>query len=206
VPGDYTARLTITLASGAPVVRTQRFTLLRDPEQPMSVAQLKALDAFRLEVVRFQRAVTDAQSQVDSVVRRYAAAKKALDSAGTRATPALKDSLSAIEKVLGEFVRQIGGSPASRSALGAAARAPVDDDDDRGASGAADVAFSSRAGSLNSAVSANFPVSDAQRRLLADLRRELDGQTATLSRVRSADLTRLLSALSAAGIAVPDVK
>ncbi len=206
VPGDYTARLTVTTAKGDATVRTQRFTLLRDPEQPMSVAQLKTLDAFRLEVVRFQRSMTDAQAAADTVVKRYGAAKKALDSAGVKATPALKDSVAALEKALGAFVRDVGGSPASRATLGAAARPPVDEDDDRGASGAQDPSFSNRAGSLNGAVNASFPVSAAQRQLLADLKKELAAQSAKLASIRSADLPRVLSALASAGIVVADVK
>ncbi len=206
VPGEYTARLTVTPVSGAPTVRTQRFALLRDPDQPMSVAQLKQLDDFRLEVVRFQKQVTDAQTQADSVIRRYAAAKKALDSAGTKATPVLKDSISALEKSLGAFVLQVGASAASRASLGAAARAPVDEDDDRGSTGAPDPSFSSRAGALNGAVNANFPVSSAQKQLLADLRKELGGHLAKLDAVKAAGLPRVVESLKAAGISVADVK
>jgi hypothetical protein len=206
VPGTYVARLTLTPASGAPTVLTQRFTLLRDPEQPMSLAQLTALDDFRLDVVRFQRAVTDAQTQADSAVRRYAGAKKALDSAGAKATPELKSSLQTIEKSLGDFVRDVGGSAASRASLGAAARPPVDEDEDRGASGAPDATFSARASSLNGVVNANFPVSAAQRSLLAQLRQELAAQQRKLAIVRTTDLPKVVASLSAAGIAVSELK
>ena len=206
VPGNYVARLTLTPASGAPTVLTQRFTLLRDPEQPMSLAQLTALDDFRLDVVRFQRAVTDAQTQADSAVRRYAGAKKALDSAGAKATPELKSSLQTIEKSLGDFVRDVGGSAASRASLGAAARPPVDEDEDRGASGAPDATFSARASSLNGVVNANFPVSAAQRSLLAQLRQELAAQQRKLAIVRTTDLPKVVASLSAAGIAVSELK
>jgi hypothetical protein len=203
LPGSYTARLTITPATGTPTVLTQRFTLLADPEQPLSGGELKALDDYRQQVVRFQKRVTDAQGQADSVIKRYVAVKKAADSAGTKATPAIKEQLAAIEKALGEFVREIGASGASRAALGRAAQPPADEDDDRSAGGAPDMSFTARAGALNAALNGNFPVSSYQRSLMADLGKELDGQLGTLAALRTGALAKVAADLKAAGVNVP---
>lgn len=203
-PGRYTARLTVTPPNGAPTVLTQRFSLLRDPEQAMSVAQLKQLDDFRLEVVRFQKRVSEVTSQGDSAVRRWAAVKKAADSAGTKAPDAAKKAIADVESALGAFVREVGGSPATRAALGRAALAPpADDDDNRGSSGAPDMSFNGRAGTLNGIFNASFPVSGAQRALLADLRKELEAQSTKLAAVRATQLPALVDQLKAAGVVVP---
>jgi photosystem II stability/assembly factor-like uncharacterized protein len=201
LPGAYTARLTITRAGGAPIVLSQRFTLLADPEQPLDGSELRALDGFRLQVVAFQRRVADAQTLVDSVVRSYGAAKKAADSAGTKVTPAMKEQLAAIEKTLGELVREVGASPASRAALGRAAQPPADSDD--GGAGASEPTFSTRAGSLGSVLNGQFAVSAYQRALLAELGKALDGHLAMLRDVRRGPLAKTVSELKAVGVSLP---
>ncbi|MCA0374919.1 MAG: glycosyl hydrolase [Gemmatimonadetes bacterium] len=203
MPGRYTARLTVTPANGAPVVLTRAFALLRDTQQPLSTAELGALDAFRLEVVRFQKRVSEVQAQGDSAVRTWSAAKKAADSAATKAPEAAKKELTELEQLLGTFVREVGGSPASRAALGRAVQAPPSDDDDRGASGAPDMAFTARANSFNAVLNSAFPVSAAQRTLLTDLKKELDAQAAKIAAVRATRLPAVTTQLKAAGVNVP---
>jgi photosystem II stability/assembly factor-like uncharacterized protein len=209
VPGNYTARLTITPASGAATVLTRRFTLLPDPEQTMSGGELRSLDAFRLEVITFQRKVTEAQNSADSTIRSFASLKQVATKDSAKLTPALKDQLASIDKVLSGFTREIGATPAARAAQfqarSAVATPPELDmeDENRGASGAPDMSFSGRLGTLNSVVSASFPVSAAQRSLLGQLRRELTSQAAEVAKVKATSLPALTSALKAAGIAVP---
>jgi hypothetical protein len=183
--------------------------LLPDPEQTMSGGELRSLDAFRLEVITFQRKVTEAQNSADSTIRSFASLKQVATKDSAKLTPALKDQLASIDKVLSGFTREIGATPAARAAQfqarSAGATPPELDmeDENRGASGAPDMSFSGRLGTLNSVVSASFPVSAAQRSLLGQLRRELTSQAAEVAKVKATSLPALTSALKAAGIAVP---
>ncbi|MBX9857537.1 MAG: hypothetical protein K2Y26_18550 [Gemmatimonadaceae bacterium] len=205
VPGSYTARLTLKPASGTATVLTRKFTLLPDPEQQMTQGALEELDAFRLEVVRFQKSVTTAQQQADSVIARYAAVRKAVEAAKDKVTPALNEQLSGIERELNAFVREVGASTASRSALAPRAGAvPADDEDDenRGASGAPDMSFSGRAGTLNSVLNSTFPAARAQRELVAQLRRQLVTEESKLRALSEISLPDFVKALEAAGVTV----
>ena len=208
VPGTYTARLVITPASGTPTILTRKFTLLADPEQTMSLGQLQELDAFRLEVVKFQRTVTEAQNAADSTSRRFADVKKAATADSAKLTPALRTQMADVEKVLAGFTKEIGAGMGGRAAQFAARQAggpPADDmeDENRGASGAPDMTFSSRSGSLNSVVGASFPVSVTQRALLAQLRKELATQQAAMSKVKSSGMPSLEASLKTAGVKLP---
>ena len=81
-PGRYVARLTVTPASGAPIVLEQPFALTKDPMVTLSDAELKQLYAYRLSVVKLQRGLRERQAQLDTAQRLYAAAKRAADSVG----------------------------------------------------------------------------------------------------------------------------
>jgi photosystem II stability/assembly factor-like uncharacterized protein len=212
VPGSYTARLTITPASGAATVLTRTFTLLKDPEQTMSQGELQSLDAFRLEVVRFQKRVSDAQTTADSTMRKFADVKKAAAADSAKLTPALTSQMADVDRVLSTFTSEIGATPAARAAqfagraAGAGAAAPPRDDmedENRGASGAPDMSFSGRAGTLNSVFGSNFAVSSAQHALLQALGKELDVQSAAVAKVKATSLPALSAALTAAGVKVP---
>lgn len=207
-PGNYTARLTITPTSGTPTVLTRRIALLPDPEQTMSVAELQSLDAFRLDVVKFQRSVTDAQNSADSTVRTFTDVKKAASADSAKLTPALRTQLSDVEKALAEFTRQIGAGPAARAAQFAARTAPTPpandmEEENRGSSGAPDMTFSGRLGTLNSVIGSSFPVSATQRALLGQLRKELATQQAALGKVKSTGLPALQAALRTVGVKLP---
>lgn len=210
VPGSYTARLTVAPASGSPTVLTRKFTLLPDPQQQMTQAQLATLDGFRLEVVRFQKSIAAAQSRADSTIRRYAELKKAADSNSTKLTPALTQQLVDVEQSLSGFVAEIGASPASRAALprrsaAPAAAEPADEmeEENRGSTGAPDMTFSGRANTLNAVIGSTFPVSGAQQALLAQLKRELAKQLAHVDTLRAATLPALVQSLKAVGVNVP---
>ena len=84
LPGKYVARLTVTPAQGTPTVLEQSFALTKDPMVTLSEAELKQLYAFRLDVVKTQRALREKQAQLDTAQRLFAAAKRAADSAGTK--------------------------------------------------------------------------------------------------------------------------
>jgi len=194
-PGIYTARLTITPASGSATVLTQRVVLRHDTEQVMSAGALRELDGFRLRVVEFQRAVSATQSSADSLARRFADVKRAADSNATKLSPETKASVLALDRELMPVIRQVGSR---------AVRPPAGDmDDDLQASGAPDMAFSARAGSLNSALSANFPVSAAQQRQLQQFTRELAGHTEVVARIQRERMPVLVKALEVAGVTVP---
>lgn len=207
-PGSYTARLTLTPPSGGSTVLTRRITLLPDPEQTMTVTELQSLDAFRLQVVKFQRTVSEAQSAADSVVRRFGDVRKAATADSAKLTPTLRTQLAEVEGALNAFTRAIGAGPAARAAqLAARAAGPPPNDEmeeeNRGASGAPDMSFSGRLGTLNSVIGSSFPVSATQRALLAQLRRELATQQSALARVKRDGLPALEGSLAAAGVKLP---
>jgi hypothetical protein len=113
-----------------------------------------------------------------------------------------------VEKALAAFTKEIGAGMGGRAAQFAARQAggpPADDmeDENRGASGAPDMTFSARSGSLNSVVSASFPVSVTQRALLAQLRKELATQQAAMSKVKSSGMPSLEASLKTAGVKLP---
>ncbi|MBL0939179.1 MAG: glycosyl hydrolase [Gemmatimonadaceae bacterium] len=205
-PGNYTARLTVKPASGAATVVTSKFTLLPDPEQQMAQGALESLDAFRLDVVRFQKSVTAAQSRADSVIRRYAAARKAVEGAKDKITPALNEQFSAIERDLNAFVREVGASAASRTALapraGAVQAEDGEEEENRGSSGAPDMSFNGRAGTLNGVLNSTFPVAGAQRSLLTQLRKQLADEEAKLAKISTGSLPTFIKSLETVGVTV----
>jgi hypothetical protein len=118
MPGRYTARLTVATAKGAPTVLEQSFALTKDPMVLLSDAELKGLYAFRLDVMKTQRALRERQAQLDTAQRTLAAAKRAADSAGTKITPELKTQIAAVEKELADITREIGTPNAGRGGGG----------------------------------------------------------------------------------------
>jgi hypothetical protein len=118
MPGRYTARLTVAMAKGAPTVLEQSFALTKDPMVLLSDAELKGLYAFRLDVVKTQRALRERQAQLDTAQRTLAAAKRAADSAGTKITPELKTQIAAVEKELADITREVGAPNAGRGGGG----------------------------------------------------------------------------------------
>ncbi len=217
-PGSYTARLTITPKSGATTVLTQRFALLLDIEQAMSEGEFKALDAFRLRVVQFQKAVTAQQTRGDSVVARFADVKKAADANTAKLTPEMKQTLAEVDRELASYVKEVGQAPGARArgAGGPPAGGPPvggppvggppvgGDDGDVGASGQADGSFRGRAALLNSALNSSFPLSAAQQSMLQSLTRELEQHGARVASVKLTKLPMLLTSLQSAGITVPE--
>jgi len=121
LPGRYTARLTVAAAKGSPTVLEQSFALTKDPMVLLTDAELKGLYAFRLEVVKTQRALRERQAQLDTAQRTLAAAKRAADSSGTKITPELKTQIAAVEKELADIAREIGAPNAGRGGFGGAA-------------------------------------------------------------------------------------
>ena len=118
LPGRYMARLTVASAKGTPTVLEQSFALIKDPMVLLSDAELKGLYAFRLDVVKTQRALRERQAQLDTAQRTLAAAKRAADSSGTKVTPELKTQIAAVEKELADITREVGAPNAGRGAGG----------------------------------------------------------------------------------------
>jgi hypothetical protein len=86
----------------------------------LSEAELKGLYAFRLDVVKTQRALRERQAQLDTAQRTLAAAKRAADSAGTKVSPELKTQIAAVEKELADITREVGAPNAGRGGFGGA--------------------------------------------------------------------------------------
>jgi hypothetical protein len=124
MPGKYIARLTVTPSNGTPTVLDQSFALTRDPMVMMSEAEMKQLYAFRLDVVKTQRTLREKQAQLDTAQRLYAAAKRAADTSGTKATPELKAQLAAVAKELADITKEMGAANAGRGG-GRGAGAPA---------------------------------------------------------------------------------
>jgi len=136
-------RLTVSAANSAPTVREQAFQLLKDPMVALTVAELKQLYQFRLEVVQFQRSLRAKQAMVDTVQRAIADARRAADSAGTKLPEAAKAELAALEKEMTELVREIGtvaGGGRGGGGRGGAGGAPAGAAAGRGGRGGAPAA------------------------------------------------------------------
>jgi hypothetical protein len=99
-------------------VLQQSFALTKDPMVLLSEAELKQLYAFRLDVVKQQRALREKQAQLDTAQRVLAAAKRAADSSGTKISPELKQQIAAVEKELADITREIGLPNAGRGGFG----------------------------------------------------------------------------------------
>lgn len=200
MPGTYTARLTIAPASGAPTVLTQRVILARDPQQILTDLELKSLDAARLRVVEFQRALQSMQSKADSVSRRVADMRKAADSNAAKLTPELRAGLVALEKSMADVVRDVGAPPARAGGRGAPpVRPPVMDDDQPQAVG---VTIRERAATLNELLNVTFAVSTGQQQLLTQLPVELAAQKTRVAKLETESVTALLAGFRVAGIEV----
>src|SRR5262249_35872284 len=81
-------------------------------------AELKQLAAFRLDVVKSQRALRERQAELDTAQRTFAAAKRAADSSGAKVSPALKTQIAAVEKELPDITREMGTANAGRGGGG----------------------------------------------------------------------------------------
>ncbi len=118
-PGRYIARLTVTSADAPPTVLDQSFLLTKDPMVILSDNDLKQLYAFRLGVVKLQRDLRDKQAQLDTAERTFAAAKRAVDSAGTKVSPELKAQIASVGKELSDVTREMGAAGGGRGGGGA---------------------------------------------------------------------------------------
>jgi len=130
-PGKYIARLTVTPQGGSATTVDQSFMLTKDPMVTLTDAELKQLAAFRLEVVKNQRALRERQAELDSAQRLFTSAKRAADSSGAKVSPALQTQIASIEKELADITREMGTANAGRGGAGgpgggrAAGGAPV---------------------------------------------------------------------------------
>jgi photosystem II stability/assembly factor-like uncharacterized protein len=109
LPGEYTARITVTPVSGAATVASQKFVITKDPNVALTVAELRALHQYRLNVASFQRSLRERVAQADSAQRRFADIKRVADSAAARLSDETKKELAAIDKEFQDVAREIGG-------------------------------------------------------------------------------------------------
>lgn len=202
IAGTYTARLTVANGAAAPTVMTQKITLLRDPIQPLGDNELRALDSARVRVVAVQRGLLAAQQQADSAYRRVAAMRLAADSNSAKLTPAITSELVALERALGETVREIGTPPGARGPGGRAAapRPPMDDDPEANTN--AGLSLQQRAATLGELLSVTFAVSPSQRSLLTALPAEIASHRTKVQALAAARIPSLVNAMRVAGIEV----
>jgi photosystem II stability/assembly factor-like uncharacterized protein len=225
-PGRYVARLSITPASGVPTVLTQPFSLTKDPMVTLSDADQKALFAYRLEVVKAQRALRDKQAQLDSAQRRLAAVKAAADSAGAKVPPEVKTRIAAVEKELADVTREMGAAQTGRGGgrggapaggrggrAGGGGRGAGGGGEARGGGGAAGgdqdqnpvaqtapITIQARLQTTNEMLGISFNPSPEQKRLMQVLPGEIQKSGDRVTKVVRDDLPALIQALKAAGV------
>lgn len=99
----------MTPVSGAATVASQKFVITKDPNVALTIAELRALHQYRLNVTSFQRSLRERVAQADSAQRRFADIKRVADSAASRLSDETKKELAAIEKEFQDVAREIGG-------------------------------------------------------------------------------------------------
>lgn len=212
-PGAYVARLTITPHDGVPTVLTQRFNLLKDPQQIMTDGELRTLDQFRVHVVQFQRALAESQLKTDSVMRRFADIKRAATANATKISDDTRRQIATIEKALVTVVRDIGAPAAVRaaqltariaSATGATpplTNTPVPAiDDDAAAAASPGLTLQARAATLTEMLGVSFAVTPAQQMLVQSLPLALAAQRSRVTKIERDEIASVRSVLQAAGV------
>jgi photosystem II stability/assembly factor-like uncharacterized protein len=198
LPGAYRARLTVTPASGSPVVMEQPFTLVRDAAVILTDAELRQLNATRLTIARLQSGLRDAQARLDTVQRQLAEARRSADSSSTGGATA-RDQLAALEEEVASIAAQLGGTPgraggAGRAgAAGGAGRAGRaggagagrggDDDDQQGPPPPPTQTIQARLGTMAELMTGQFNPSPDQRRTATELPALLRQQDERLQRI-----------------------
>ncbi len=208
LPGNYRARLTITPSSGPAVVQEQRFMLVRDEQVPMTVAELKTLYSYRVDLAAFQRAVRDAQAQVDTAQRAVAQIKQATDTNKVKVPDTARHELEAITKELAEVTLEIGGGArGGRGGGGGAARGAqppvkVDSTPPEPPAPPSQRTIQARLGGMTDIMNVYFAPSPEQLKTLKGFPAELKVQAARVAKVRTDRLPALLKVLKDAGIEV----
>jgi photosystem II stability/assembly factor-like uncharacterized protein len=206
MPGAYRARLTITPASGTPLVMEQPFTLLRDAAVILTDADLRQLDATRLTIARLQSGLRETQARLDSARRLLGEARRAADSSS--ATPAaVKAQLSALETEVASIASAIGGAGGRGGGGGGggrgggaggagAGRGGNDDDDQQGPPPTPPTqTITARLGTMNELMTGQFNPNPDQRRVAAELPGLLRQQDERLQRILREQLPALQQAL-----------
>jgi photosystem II stability/assembly factor-like uncharacterized protein len=216
LPGVYKARLTVAPPAGTPVVLEQSFALRKDPAVLLTESELRQLYAFRLNLVRVQRVLREAQARADTAQRTLADAKRAADAAGTKVQPPLKEKLAALEKALQEIVGQMGGVGGGRGGRGGGGAGaagggrgggggggPTEDNDQNAPPPVpASLTLQSRLGTMTELLNVNFNPSPEQAKTLRALPQDVDKQAERVKKVAGDELPALIGALKAAGVEV----
>ncbi len=222
VPGRYTAQLTVTPTSGAPVVMRQSFTLTKDFAQTLAEGNLKSLDQFRRRLADFQNSLRDAQQGVDSAQRAFTPLKTAADGAGDKLTPALKKQVDDVDSAFTHIYCDVGsaagggrgrgfggggggGGAGGRGGAAAGPRCPGQNAFGGGAEESTpDQPFGrtiqQKVQGMSYLLNVTFDPTDEQRKDLAGLPNDLKKQEAALAKLRTVDIPKVAADLKAAGI------
>ena len=192
----------------------QSFALRKDPAVILSEQELKQLYAFRLSLVRAQRALREAQAKADTTQRALADAKRAADAAGAKVSPALKQTIAALEKEMSEITAQIGGVGGGRGGRGGGGgggggrgggvgAGPAEDNDQNAPPPVpATQTLQGRIGTMNELLNANFNPTPDQQRTLRGVPQDIDTQAGRIRKLSLERLPALLDSLKAAGVEV----
>jgi photosystem II stability/assembly factor-like uncharacterized protein len=212
LPGRYTAQLTITPASGAPVVMKQSFNLIKDDHQVLTMAELKSLDDFRRGAATVQVALRAAQQQVDSAQAAWTPLKTAAEAAGDKLDAALKAQVAAVDSQFTAIycdVGSAGGGGRGRFGRGAGGGSRIScpgqfgfGGDDEEPSGPVTRTIQQKSQGLSALFRVTFNPTAEQRADLASLPGELKTQDAALARLRGTEIPKVKAALQAAGVDV----
>ena len=214
MPGAYRARLTVSPASGAPLVMEQPFALVRDAAVILTDAELRQLHATRLTIARVQSILRQVQARLDSAQRQVADARRAADSSSAT-PPSVREQLASLESELASVASQLGGAPGRGGGGGAAGgagrggraggagagRGGTDDDDQQGPPPTPPTqTISARAGRLNELMAGQFNPNPDQRRSVSELPALLRQQGDKLEGLLRERIPAVQQALRSAGV------
>ena len=214
MPGAYRARLTVSPASGAPLVMEQPFALVRDAAVILTDAELRQLHATRLTIARVQSILRQVQARLDSAQRQVADARRAADSSSAT-PPSAREQLASVESELASVASQLGGAPGRGGGGGAAGgagrggraggagagRGGTDDDDQQGPPPTPPTqTISARAGRLNELMAGQFNPNPDQRRSVSELPALLRQQGDKLEGLLRERIPAVQQALRSAGV------
>lgn len=209
MPGAYRARLTVTPASGAPLVMQQPFSLLRDAAVILTDAELRQLNTTRLTVARLQAGLRAVQAGLDTAQRQVATARGAADS--SPATPAMAiEELASIESELSAIAAHTGGAGGrgggggpgrgGRAGGAGAGRGGTEGDQLETPPIPPSQTISARLGAMSELMAGQFNPNPDQRRAAAELPALLRQQEERLQRVLRERIPALQQTLRSAGV------
>lgn len=106
LPGQYTARLTMG-GAGGPTVLEQSFTVEKDPNVTLTMAQLQELQGMRMQQMRLNSRLQMVTRSITGLREALTDARAALD--GAEAPGAVSDQLAALQRELNSINTAVSG-------------------------------------------------------------------------------------------------